>query len=114
MRPEGSLIIFINLTLNYEKATRQKIPSRLKAYVALEAFKNQQTLTELAKKFEVNPVMISKWKAEFSQNLSATFEKSEDTDSQELYSKEFYATIGQLKVENEILKKVVISWASRF
>jgi hypothetical protein len=44
--------------------------------VALEALKNLQTLAELAKKFEVNPVMISKWKAEFLANMSAAFEKA--------------------------------------
>lgn len=88
-----------------KKQTRRKFSPAFKAKVALEAVKNQQTLAELAKKFEVNPVMISKWKAEFLENLSATFEKSEETDSQELDSKELYATIGQLKVENEFLKK---------
>jgi len=89
-----------------KKQTRRKFSPAFKAKVALEAVKNQQTLAELAKKFEVNPVMISKWKAEFLENLSATFEKSEETDSQELDSKELYATIGQLKVENEFLKKI--------
>ena len=88
-----------------KKQTRRKFSPAFKAKMALEAVKNQQTLAELAKKFEVNPVMISKWKAEFLENLSATFEKSEQADSQDLDSKELYATIGQLKVENEFLKK---------
>ena len=82
--------------------------------MALEAVKNQHTLAEIAKKFEVNPVMISKWKAEFLENLSATFENSETTDIQDLESEKLYAVIGQLKVENEFLKKTVRSWASRF
>ena len=88
-----------------KKQTRRKFSPASKAKVALEAVKIQQTLAELAKKFEINPVMISKWKAEFLENISATFEKSEETDSQEQDSKELYATIGQLKVENEFLKK---------
>jgi transposase-like protein len=88
-----------------KKQTRRKFSPVFKAKVALEAVKNQQTLAELAKKFEVSPVIISKWKSEFLENLSATFEKAEGTDAKEFDSKELYATIGQLKVENEYLKK---------
>jgi transposase-like protein len=88
-----------------KKQTRRKFSPAFKAKVALEAVKNQQTLAELAKKFDVNPVVISKWKAEFMENLSATFEKTEDSHSKELDSQELYAAIGQLKVENEFLKK---------
>ncbi len=50
--------------------------------------------------------MISKWKVEFFENLAATFAKTDNNDSKELDTKELYATIGQLKVENEFLKKV--------
>lgn len=88
-----------------KKQTRRKFSPAFKAKVALEAVKNQQTLAELAKKFEVNPVMISKWKAEFLENLSATFEKVEGSENDQLDSMELYAQIGQLKVENEFLKK---------
>ncbi len=52
--------------------------------------------------------MISKWKIEFLVNLSATFEKSEQTDTQELDSRDLYLNIGQLKVENEFLKKLQV------
>jgi len=62
--------------------------------VALEAVKNQQTLAELSIKFELNPVVISKWKSEFLENLSATFEKSQQTVVPELDSSDLYSTIG--------------------
>lgn len=88
-----------------KKQTRRKFSAAFKAKVALEAVKNQQTLAELAKKFEVNPVMISKWKAEFLENLSATFEREESADGQEQDTEKLYAQIGQLKVENDFLKK---------
>jgi len=88
-----------------KKQTRRKFTAAFKAKVALEAVKNQQTLAELAKKFEVNPVMISKWKSEFLENLSATFERSDTTDTKDQESEKLYAVIGQLKVENEFLKK---------
>ena len=67
--------------------------------------KNQQTLAELAKKFDVNPVMISKWKAEFLENMAAAFEKKDAVEKEDVDAQEWYAQIGQLKVKNEFLKK---------
>ncbi len=57
-----------------KKQTRRKFSADFKAKVALEAIKNQQTLADLALKFDVNPVMISKWKSEFLEHMSAAFE----------------------------------------
>lgn len=88
-----------------KKQTRRKFSAAFKAKVVLEAVKNQQTLAELAKKFEVNPVMISKWKAEFLANMAAAFEKADDSSSTDVNTTELYAQIGQLKVENDFLKK---------
>lgn len=73
--------------------------------MALEAVKSQQTLAELAKKFDINPVMISKWKAELLDNISAAFEKAGSAEKESVDTQELYAQIGQLKVENEFLKK---------
>lgn len=88
-----------------QKQTRRKFTPTFKAKVALEAVKNQQTLAELAKKFDVNPVMISKWKAEFLENMAAAFEKAGSAETESVDTQELYAQIGQLKVENEFLKK---------
>jgi transposase len=88
-----------------KKQSRRKFSADFKAKVALEAVKNQQTLAELAVKFDVNPVMISKWKAEFLENMAAAFEKKEAVEKENVDAQELYAQIGQLKVENEFLKK---------
>ena len=88
-----------------KKQSRRKFSAEFKAKVALEAIKNQQTLAELAVKFDVNPVMISKWKAEFLENMSAAFEKKGAAEKESIDAQELYAQIGQLKVENEFLKK---------
>lgn len=89
-----------------KKVTRRKFSPSFKAKVALEAAKNQQTLAELSKKFDVNPVMISKWKSDFLERMSMVFESSAEKEPEEsVDSKELYAQIGQLKVEKEFLKK---------
>jgi transposase-like protein len=88
-----------------KKQSRRKFSAAFKAKVALEAVKNQQTLAELAKKFDVSPVMISQWKSSFLENMSAAFEKAGHQENEEVNTQELYAQIGQLKVENEFLKK---------
>ena len=89
------------------KRTRRKFSPEFKAKVALEAVKNQKTLAELSLHFEVNPVTISKWETEFLENMSSVFGgekgKIQDEDSPEM--EKLYAQIGQLKVENDFLKK---------
>ncbi len=88
------------------KQTRRKFSSDFKAKVALEAVKNQLTLAELSKKFEVSPVIISKWKREFLERASLVFQKEETLRKEEGPSLEqLYAQIGELKVENDFLKK---------
>ncbi len=88
------------------KQTRRKFSAEFKAKVALEAVKNQQTLAELSNKFDVSPVVISKWKGEFLENISSVFEKESPKKKEEGPAiEQLYAQIGELKVENDFLKK---------
>ena len=89
------------------KQTRRKFTPEFKTRVALEAAKDQSTLAELSKKHEVSSVVISKWKSELVSNLSMVFEKTTSTDdgSEKVDIEKLYAQIGQLKVENDFLKK---------
>ena len=41
---------------------RRSHSSELKAKVALEALKNERTITEIASIFEVHPNLVTKWK----------------------------------------------------
>jgi transposase len=89
------------------KKTRRKFTSAFKAQVALEAIKNKKTMVELSQHFDVNPVMISKWKTDFLENMNLVFEKEKGSSDQSNDSEmeKLYAQIGQLKVENDFLKK---------
>jgi transposase-like protein len=87
------------------KAKRQKHSGAFKAKVAIEALQERETLSELAKKYELHPNQISRWKKEFLERAPQIFEKTvsekkEDTDLDKLYAK-----IGQLEMEREYLKK---------
>ena len=89
------------------KQSRRKFSAEFKAKVALEAIKNEKTLAELGHQFEINPVTISKWKAESLEKMSVIFENGTSKTPQERSPdlEKLYAKIGQLKVENDFLKK---------
>ena len=84
--------------------TRRKFSSQFKARVALEALRERETLGELAARFEVSPVIISRWKKEFVVNASDAFGGKKE-EKPEVDAEKLYAQIGQLKVENDFLKK---------
>jgi transposase len=64
------------------------------------------TLAELAKKCELHPNQIIKWKQEFIENSSKVFETgktSRDEDRVDVDS--LYNKIGKLEMERDFLKK---------
>lgn len=89
------------------KKTRRRFSAEFKAKVALDAIKNQKTLSQLSRQYEVNPITISKWKSEFLERMSMIFQTKSVTDSSDAAPEleKLYSQIGKLKVENDFLKK---------
>jgi len=89
------------------KMSRKIYDKNFKAKVALEALKEEKTLSELSVQYGVNPNVISRWKREVLENLPEIFSKKREKESSEFKSREeeLYKEIGKLKVENEFLKK---------
>src|SRR5690606_660226 len=78
------------------KKERRKFSASFKAKVAIEAIKEQQTIQELAVKYELHPTQINTWKREFLDNAESVFttDKSpikDDSKEKELYSKICFA-----------------------
>ena len=86
---------------------RRSFSAEFKAKVAIEALKEQQTLQELAHKFELHPNQISAWKQEFLQNSASLFTQGKKKAEESVDTGKLYEEIGRLKVEVDFLKKRV-------
>ena len=86
---------------------RKSYNSKFKAKVALEAIKNEFSITEFASKYEVHPNQNSNWKRQFLQNMDIVFSSSRKSSKEEseITRDDLLNEIGQLKVENVFLKK---------
>ena len=89
------------------KRSRRKFSADFRAKVVLEALKERSTIEELARKYELHPSQINTWKKEAISNMAGVFgaDKSEAESDHEQQTEKLYAQIGQLKVENDFLKK---------
>jgi transposase len=88
------------------KQTRRKFTAEFKTKVVLEALRERHTIEGLAKTYELHPNQITTWKKEFLSKASAVFDTKEaGATSDAPDTEKLYAQIGQLKVENDFLKK---------
>lgn len=87
--------------------TRRRFSAEFKAKVALEAIQGEQTVNELAARYELHPNMIAGWKRQAIENMAAAFGKPADSSvkADEDQIKELHAKIGQLTVERDFLAK---------
>jgi transposase-like protein len=83
------------------KRTRRNHGAVFKAKVALEAIKGEQTLVELAARFQVHPNQIAEWKKQLLDRASEIFDKEKKSGGPDV--KELHAKIGQLAMENDFL-----------
>lgn len=84
---------------------RQVRDAAFKARVALEAVKERETVSELAKRFQVHPTQIHDWKRRLVEQAGTVFDKEGAKPAEAIDPSELYEQIGRLKVELEFLKK---------
>jgi putative transposase len=88
--------------------------AEFKKKVVLEVLREEQTVNETAAKYELSPVMFSRWKSEFLEQATTVFEKKTsevDKMKKEYESKQKHLEqlVGQLTVEVDWLKKNLAS-----
>ena len=92
------------MTLQEEVMTakRKRHKPEFKAQVALEAYKGDKTINQLASEHEVVVVQISQWKRQLLQRVPEVFGRTQP----EVLTVPLYQEIGRLKMELEWLKKI--------
>jgi len=86
---------------------RKKFSKEFRAQVALATLKGDKTMSQLAVEFDVHPTQIAAWRKELKDRAPEIFGTSRDKagiDKDQLIE-ELYKTLGQMKVENDWLKK---------
>ena len=86
---------------------RRNLTGAFKAKVALEALQERKSIAQLAAEYDLHSNQISAWKKQLQENSSQIFEQPQvvKDDSAEKQQDELFKQIGQLRVENEWLKK---------
>jgi transposase-like protein len=92
------------------KKTRRKWSPEEKAAIVLELLREENTLAEIAKKYDVSQQLVSRWKTEFLANMPAVFDKKnenlEKLKQEHEEEKELLVNkIGELTMDVDWLKK---------
>ena len=86
------------------KRPRRNHSPQFKAKVALAALRGEQTMAELAQKFDVHPNQITQWKTQLLERSAEVFEGGNHSKEPPVDLKILHAKIGELTLENDFLE----------
>jgi transposase len=88
------------------KRTRRNHSPALKAKVALEALREQESVAEIARRYKLHVTVVAKWKRQLAENVEQVFETNGEVsrDSSEREN-ELLKKIGELTVERDFLAR---------
>ena len=103
---------------------RNYYPPEFKSKVVIEVLQEASTVNEIAAKYGISPVVISRWKSEFLERSAEVFKKGPSEAEKELEQKnrrvaDLERKVGQLTYEVDWLKKkseqiVGPNWEKKF
>jgi transposase-like protein len=86
------------------RRSRRNHTPTFKAKVALAAVRNDKTLAELAKQFDVHPNQITDWKNQLLERAAGVFGEPSAKTAPPVDLKALHAKIGELALENDFLE----------
>jgi transposase len=86
------------------RRTRRNHSPAFKSKVALAAIKGDQTMAELAKRFDVHPNQIAQWKEQLIASAPNAFGGDATAAPPPIDVKTLHAKIGELTLENDFLE----------
>lgn len=88
---------------------RRQFSPEFKTQVVLSALREEGTLSELAGKYGVHPIQISKWRKDFLKDAPHIFSngKSRQLEDKDKLIEDLYRKVGKAEMEAEWLKKKV-------
>jgi transposase len=89
------------------RRSRRNHSPAFKAKVAIAAVKGDQTVAELAKRFDLHPNLIAQWKSQLLDNAAAAFDGNAPKSDEAPDLQALHAKIGQLALENDFLEKAL-------
>ena len=85
---------------------RRQYSSEFKAKVALAALSGEETVAQIAARYQIHPTMVTTWKRTLLEGATEVFDKgSGSRKTQEVSTDDLYRQIGQLKVELDFLAR---------
>lgn len=90
------------------KARRRNHSPAFKAKVALAAVREEKTIAELSREYEVHANQISAWKRQLLDSAAGVFESGNARrQDSEAVVQELHAKIGELVVERDFLSRAL-------
>ena len=87
--------------------TRKQYSAKFKTQVAVEAIRDEKTLSQLGSQYKVHSIQIAKWRKAAPERLPELFVdgRTRQTKGNEAETEALFAQIGRWKVELDWLKK---------